>query len=110
MLIVGDVCGGWEIDVSHSMACYVLAINKCGKLREGSNEGVEWMFPQFHAIKDTSVSFTINKILQVCIGNVGGFKRSDTVGTSICCGSSDNMGLNPTLDVFSAITRGGWNL
>ena len=92
------------------MACYVLKINNCGKLQEGSNKGVDWMFPQFHAIKYTSVSFTINKVIQVCIGNVGGFKRSDTVGTSICCGSPDDMGMNPTLDVLSAITRVGWNL
>ena len=110
MLMGGYVRGGWEIDFSHSMACYVLTMNNCGKVREGSNEGIYWMFPQFHAIKDTSVSFTTNKILQVCIGKVGGFKWSDTAGTSICCGSSDDMGMNPTLDVLSSINRGGWDL
>ena len=68
------------------------------------------MFPQFHAIKETSVTFTTNKILQVCIGKAGGFKWSDTVGTSIHSGSADNMGLNPTLNFLPAITRGGWNL
>ena len=34
---------------------------------------------------------------------------SDTVGTPINCGSADNMFLNPTVDVLSTITHGGWN-
>ena len=38
-----------------------------------------------------------------------GFKRSDKVGRSIRRGSVDDMVLNPSLDVSSAITRGGWN-
>ena len=92
------------------MACYVLTINNCGKLQEGSNGGVDWMFPQFHAIKETIVSFTVHKMLQGCVGKVGKFKRSDVIGTSICSGSVDNMVLNPTVDVFSAITSGGWYL
>ena len=37
------------------------------------------------------------------------FKRSDVVGTSIGRGSADNMVMNTTLDVLSAITRGGQN-
>ena len=41
---------------------------------------------------------------------VEGFKMSDTVGTSIYRGSADDMVLNTTLDVLSAITCGGWNL
>ena len=48
-------------------------------------------------------------MLQVYIVEVGGFKRSDAVGTSITHGYADDMVLNKTLDVFSAITRGGWN-
>ena len=67
------------------------------------------MFPQFQAIKETSVSFTINKMLQVYIGEVGGFKSSDAVGTSIPHGYADDMVLNKTIDVLSAIPRGGWN-
>ena len=38
-------------------------------------------------------------MLQVCIGEVGICKINDAVGTSICRGSADDMGLNPTLDV-----------
>ena len=38
------------------------------------------------------------------------FKRSDAVVIFIHRGSADNIALNPTLDSFSAITRGGWNL
>ena len=38
-----------------------------------------------------------------------GFKRSDEVGTSICCGYADDMVQNITLDVLSYITFGGWN-
>ena len=34
---------------------------------------------------------------------------SDAVETSIHCGTADNMVMNPTIDDFSAITRGGWN-
>ena len=49
-------------------------------------------------------------MLRVCVGNVGGFKISDVVGTSICRGSADYMVMNPTIDVFSAITHGGWDL
>ena len=84
-------------------------MNNCGKLREGSREGVDWIFPQFQAIKDIGVAFSINKILQGCVGMVGGFKKSDVVGTSICFYSADDMVLNPTLGVFSTITRGGCN-
>ena len=47
ILMGGDVCGDWEIDFLHIMACYVLIMNNCGKLREVPNEGVDWMLPQF---------------------------------------------------------------
>ena len=67
------------------------------------------MIPQFQAIKETSVAFNINKILQVCVGKVGGFKSSDAVGMSIFRGSADDIVLNTNLDVLSAITHGGWN-
>ena len=67
------------------------------------------MFPQFQGIKDTSVAFRINKIIQICVVMVDRLKSIDAVGTPICCGSADDMVMNPNLDVFSAITRGGWN-
>ena len=54
----GDVHGNWEIDFFHSMSCYVLTMNNSVKVREGSNEGADWMFPQFQAIKETSVLFS----------------------------------------------------
>ena len=57
MLMGGDVRGDWEIYYLHSMACYILTMNNCGKLQEVSNEDVYWMFPQFQAIKETSVLF-----------------------------------------------------
>ena len=110
ILMGGDVCGYWQIDFFRSMACYSLTMNNCGKLREGSNWGSDWIFPQFQSIKYNSVSFTINKILQVCVVIVGVFKSSDAVGTSICRGSEVDMVLNPTLGVLSAITLGGSNL
>ena len=84
-------------------------MNNCGKLQEVSNEGVDWMFPQFQEIKNTSVSFSINKMFQGCVVMVDVFKSSDAVGTSISCGSADDMVLDPTLDFFSVITCGGWN-
>ena len=56
-----------------------LTMNNCGKLREG----VDCMLPQFKEIKDTRVAFSINKILQGCVGMVDGFKRIDAVRTSI---------------------------
>ena len=65
------------------MACYVLTMNNCGKLQEVSNEGVDWMFPQFQEIKETSVSFSINTTIQGCVEMVDGFKMHDAVGTSI---------------------------
>ena len=65
MLMGCDVRGDWEIDFFHSMACYFLTTNNCGKLREGSNEGVYWMFLQFQAIKETSVVFGSNKMIQL---------------------------------------------
>ena len=85
-------------------------MNNFGKLREVSNEGVDWMFPQFQEIKETSVSLTINEILQVRVGVVGVFKRSDVVGTLICSDSVDTIVLNPTLDVLYYITHDGFNL
>ena len=92
------------------MACYVLTMNKGGKLQEVSNEGIDWMFPQFQAITYTSVVFTINKMIQGCVGKADIIKRSDEVGTSIFCGSTDDMVMNPTLDVLSTTTSGGYNL
>ena len=83
-------------------------MNNCGKLREGSNEGFHYMFPQFQSIKLTSVAFTINKMLQGCVGMVGGFKRSDSVETPIYRDYVDDMVINTTLDVLSAITRGAY--
>ena len=46
-------------------------------------------------------------MLQGCVGKVGGFKMSDVVGILIFRGSADDMVLNPTVDILSAITRGG---
>ena len=109
MLMGVDIHGDWEIYFFHSMECYVLKMINCGKLREGSNEGVDWMFPQFQAIKETSAAFSINKMLQGCVRIVDVLKRSDAVGTSICRGSAENMVLNPTLDVLSTIPRVSWN-
>ena len=86
-----------------------LQMDNFGKLKEGSNEGVDWMFPQFQAIKETSVVLTINKMLQVCVGMVDVFKIIDTVGTSICRFFVDNMVMNPTLGFWYPLTRGGWN-
>ena len=54
----GDVCGDWGIDFFHSMACYFFEINNRRKVWEGSNKGVDWMFPQFNGIKDTIFAFT----------------------------------------------------
>ena len=67
------------------------------------------MLKQFQLITDNSVAFTINKIIQSCVGKVDGFKSSDVVGTPICRGSSYGMVLNPTLDVLSAISYDGWD-
>ena len=92
------------------MECYVLTMQNFGKVREGSNEGVKWMFQQFQAMKETSVDLNVNKMFQVCLGKVEVLKRSESEVTSIISGSIDNMVLNKTLDVLSAITRGGWNL
>ena len=86
-----------------------MKINSCGKLRKGSNEGVDWVFPQFQEIKETSVDLSINEILQGCVGMVNVFKRIYAVGTSICCGYSDDMVINPNLNILSAITHGEWN-
>ena len=58
------------------------------------------LFPQFHAIKATSVAFSINKILRGFDGMVDGFKRSDAVGTLILRGSVDDMVINRTHDFF----------
>ena len=68
------------------------------------------MLPQFQAIKNSSVSFTIDKMIQVCSGKVDIFKRSDIAETSIHCDSSDAVVMNTTLDVLLAITLGVWNL
>ena len=49
-------------------------------------------------------------MLQGCVGMLDIFKSSDALGTPIRRGSADDMVLNPTLDVLSAITHGGCNL
>ena len=84
-------------------------MKNCKNVWEVSNEVVDWMFTQFQAIKYTSVILTINKMLQVYVGNVVGLKMIDAVVTSIHHGSADDMVLNTTLDVLSAITCGGCN-
>ena len=84
-------------------------MKNCVNVWEVSNEGVDWVLKKFQAIKETSGDFTVNKILQICVGKVDGFKSSDAVEMSIHCGYVDDMVLNPTLDVLSIITRGGWN-
>ena len=89
--------------------CYMLTMENCQMLLEGSNDVVDWMLPQFQPIKDTSIYFTINKMIQGCVGKVEGVKMSDASGTSICCGSSDDMVINPNLNILSAITHGEWN-
>ena len=68
------------------------------------------MLPQFQEIKNTSVAFTINKVLQGCVGKADVFKSSDMVVTSICCDSEYDMVLNPNFDVLSAINHGNWYL
>ena len=67
------------------------------------------MFPHFHSIKYTSVSFSVNKMLQVCVGMVNEFKISDAVGMSILHGYADDMVLNPNLDILYDIPHGSWN-
>ena len=67
----GDVYGDWKINYFHSMACYVLKMNNCGKVREGYNGGADWIFLHFQAIKDNSVVLTINEMLHNCVGKVG---------------------------------------
>ena len=62
IMMGGDVCGDWKIDFFHSMACYALIMKNCGKVREGSNGGADCIFPQFQAIKDTSVVLSIDKM------------------------------------------------
>ena len=52
----------------------------------------------------------VNNTIQVYVGKVDTFKRSDTVGTSSWYGSADYMVLNKSLYVMSAITCVGWNL
>ena len=59
ILMGGDVGVDWEIDILHRTEWYVLTMKNSVKLREGSNEGVYWMLPQFQEIKDTSVDLTI---------------------------------------------------
>ena len=54
-----------------------------------------------------SLRNNINKVILLYDGKVGRFKCSDAVGTSIHHGSAENMVLNTTIDVLSAITRGG---
>ena len=49
-------------------------------------------------------------MLRVCVGKLCGFKRIDSVGTSIRCSSADDMVFNSTLGVLSDITCGGCNL
>ena len=74
--------------------------NNCVNMREGSNEYVDWMLPQFQSIKETIVAFTFDKIIQCFVGKVYEFKSIYMSGTPICCGYVDDMVLNPTIDVF----------
>ena len=56
------------------MACYVLTMNNCGKVREGCNESADRIFPHFQSIKEIRVALNKNKMLPVCIGKVGDLK------------------------------------
>ena len=48
-------------------------------------------------------------MLQGCVGKVVGLKMIDAVGTPIHRGSANDMVLNITINVLSAITCGGFN-
>ena len=74
MLMGVDVCGDLKIDFFHSMEFYVFKMNNCGNVQEVSNGYVVWMYPQFQEIKDTSIDFIINKMLQACVGKMKFFK------------------------------------
>ena len=50
-------------------------MNNCVNIREGSNKGVDWVFSWFQAIKDISVAFAINEIIQGYVGKIEGFKN-----------------------------------
>ena len=91
------------------MECYALTVNNFGKVREVFNGGGEYILPQSQAIKETSFVLTINKMLRDCVGKVGRFKISDAVVASIRRSYSDNMVLNPGLDILSIITHHGLN-
>ena len=56
------------------MSWYALTMNNYGTVQEDSNDGVDWVSPQFQAIKGTSVAFNINKILQGWVGKLKIFK------------------------------------
>ena len=47
MLMGSDVWNYWETLFLHSMRCYMLKMNKCGKVCEVSNKGVYWVLPHF---------------------------------------------------------------
>ena len=49
-------------------------------------------------------------MLQGCVGKVDRFKSRNTVGNPICCGSANDMFMNPKFDVWSASTCGSWDL
>ena len=109
MLMVSDIHGNWEIYFLRIIECYMLTVENCEKVLEVSNDVVDWVLPQFQPIKDTSVYFTINKMIQVCAGKVDEFKRIDALGTSIYHGYTYDMFINPALNVFSTITYVGCN-
>ena len=68
ILMGGDIHGNWEIDFSHSMACYVLTMKNHGKVLKVSNKGFDWMFPQFKDTKETGIDSNIIKCLKAVFG------------------------------------------
>ena len=100
MVVCGNVYGDKKYDFFHAMGWYILRMKNFEKVCEIYNKGTDFILPKLQDIKYMGVAFNINKLPQVCVGMLYGFKRSDSVVTPSWCGSEDDLILKLSINIF----------
>jgi len=97
----------WELDFHHCLACSLIGGNGVRKV-SASDANINWMFPQVVNLADGGAASMVGRILDKCRSNVDGIPE-DTNCHGLRVTGTDEMIFCPSLSLFSAIARGGWN-
>ena len=73
------------------------------------DKSIDKIFSQLQAKKEEIIAENINNIIHGCFGKFKIMKKIGAIRTSIRCESENNIVLDPSLNVISAITHSSWN-